>query len=149
MSSARLRNRRRQSHPLSVYQTAEMTALPRCDRALQMDPSRIQRMVESGEEMTVADALMDHLKGMEDPPLQELLDIVTYCTFGVDQEAADAADTLPSGDGTPEASTESRITDPPIPPVVRGASLYDCLAGEPTSEALSRSSSPYSTIPRG
>jgi hypothetical protein len=44
----------------------------------------------------------------------------------------------------PEASTESHITDPPIPSVADGAVVPNCMAGESTAEALSRSPSPYS-----
>jgi hypothetical protein len=109
-------------------------------------------MVQQGRKMEVADALMEHLRGIPDPPLQELLDIIDYCTVGAadqlaadaaEDEAADAADTLPSVDVMPEASTESHITDPPIPSVVGGAVVPDCLAVESTAEALPRPPSPY------
>ena len=119
-------------------------------------------MVQQGRKMEVADALMEHLRGIAEPPLQELLDIIDYCTFSAaDQLAADAAeDQAPAGrdragkprrtglrsrsDVMPEASTESHITDPPIPSVVGGAVVPDCLAGESTAKALPRSPSPYS-----
>jgi hypothetical protein len=105
-------------------------------------------MVRQGRELEVAEALTERLHDDPDPSLQELLTIIDLSIFGsggqqaaeaAESKAADAADAPPS-----VAETESHIMDPPTPPVVGGAAVSDCMAGESTAEARPHSPSVYS-----
>jgi hypothetical protein len=59
---------------------------------------------------------------------------------------ADAANSLPSGDEMLPALMKSHITDPPIPSVVGGTLMDDCVVDEPASVALPCSSSHDSAL---
>jgi hypothetical protein len=69
MSSAQLRNGRHRNQHLSVYQTARVRELfQNAGGVLQVEPSRIEEMVQQGRKMEVANALMERLRDIPDPP---------------------------------------------------------------------------------